>query len=306
MSDNQQPGKQYKTEWSFSFEKLGDQIGEFFRSVGSGEDVEVKTERFTDVVGDATSARIRLDLSAGESNIYMLTDSDKLIDAEITYIGEMRFAHDGTPEKVVSLSQVTSPGEWFRHALTWLSKRGEQNQLRWNVGLSPNLPIDLDIHGGVGECDFSLATLKPGKVTMNGGTGEIDVVLPASPEPYTASINGGVGELDVKIPAGATVTLTVRAGTGEIDLDIGDGAAADITVHGGVGEVQVHLPADAAVRVEGKAGIGDISVPARLARLSGTDEFFGKSGVWQSVNYEAAERKITVRYNGGVGALVVR
>ncbi len=304
MSDNQQP-KQYKTEWSFSFEKLSDQIGDFFRSVGSPEEVEVKTDSFSDVVGSATSARVRLDLSAGETNVYMLEDSAKLIDAEITYIGEMRFVTNNEAEKVVSLSQVTSPGEWFRHALAWLSHRGE-NQLRWKVGLSPAIPVDLDIHGGVGQCDFSLATLKPGKVTMNGGTGEINVTLPNSPEPYTANINGGVGELDVKIPAGASVTLTVRAGTGEIDLDIGEGATADITVHGGVGEVQVHLPAEAAVRVDGKAGIGDISVPARLARLSGSDEFFGKSGVWQSANYEESARKITVRYNGGVGALVVR
>ena len=118
MSDNQQPPKQYKTEWSFSFEKLGDQIGDFFRSVGAPEDVEVKTDTFSDVVGTATSARVRLDLSAGETNIYMLEGSDKLIDAEITYIGAMRFVTNNEAEKVVSLSQVTTPGEWFRHALT--------------------------------------------------------------------------------------------------------------------------------------------------------------------------------------------
>lgn len=306
MSDqDQQQEKQYKTEWTFSFEKLGDQISEFFRSLGTGEEVELKTETFKEAVGAATSARVRLDLSAGETNVYMLADSDLLIDADVSYIGEMNFQVGGDTDKMISLSQKTKPSEWFRHALAWIGSRGE-NQLKWNVGLTPNIPLELDIHGGVGECSFSLATLKPGKVTMNGGTGEIEVTLPSSPDLYSATINGGVGELDVNIPAGATVTLAVRAGTGEINLDIGDNAAADITVNGGVGEVEITLPPGAAARLEGKAGIGDINVPPHFARLSGSDELFGKSGVWQTTNYETASRKITVRYNGGVGELVVR
>jgi hypothetical protein len=304
MSDEQQQ-KQYKTEWSFSFEKLGDQIADFFKSLGSPDEVVVKTETFSEVVGGAQSARVRLDLSAGETNVYMLNDSDKLLDAEITYIGEMKFAVGGDVEKVVSLSQSASPGEWFRHALSWLGSRKENN-LRWQVGLTPNIPLELDVHGGVGECNFSLAALKPGRVALNGGTGEISVTLPSSPDLYTATVNGGVGELNVMIPAGATVNLSVRAGTGAINLDIGVGAAADISVNGGVGEVDIRVPADAGVRIEGKAGIGDINVPSNYARLSGSDEFMGKSGVWQSSTYGAAERRINVKYNGGVGALVVK
>lgn len=302
MSDEQ---KQYKTEWSFSFEKLGDQIAEFFRSLGTPEEVVVKTETFSEVVGGATSARVRLDLSAGETNVYMLNDSDKLLDAEISYIGEMKFVVGGDAEKVVSLSQSASPGEWFKHVLNWIGTR-EQNQLRWRVGLTPSIPLELDVHGGVGECNFSLADLKPGRVALNVGTGEINVTLPSSPEPYAATVNGGVGELNVVVPSGATVNLTLRAGTGEINLDIGEGAAVDATINGGVGEVDIRVPTDAAVQIEGKAGIGDINVPSTYARLSGSNDFMSKSGVWQSPAYSSAARKITVKYNGGVGALIVR
>ncbi len=304
MNEQQENQKQYKVEWSFSFEKLGDQIGDFFRSLGSPEEVEVKSATFTEAVGSATSARVRLDLSAGETNVYMLEGSDNLIDADLTYIGDINFVVGGETEKVVSLNQNTTPGEWFRHALTWLGKG--HHHLTWKVGLTPNIPLELDIHGGVGECHFSLATLKPGKVSLNGGTGEFHVTLPRSSELYSATLHGGVGELDVDIPAEASVNLTIRAGTGEVNVDIGAGAVADITVHGGVGEVDIRIPQGAAVRVEGKAGIGDINVPASFTRISGSDEFLGKSGVWQSPNYGESTRKINIRYSGGVGALNVR
>ncbi|MBE2270581.1 MAG: hypothetical protein IAE80_20255 [Anaerolinea sp.] len=301
---SQQNPKQYKTEWTFSFEKLGEQIGEFFRSVSSGEQVEIKSATFTEPVGAATSARVRLDLSAGLMNVFMLENSDQLIDADVTYIGEMNFVVGGETEKVVSLNQSTTPGEWFRHALTYMG--GGRQHLTWNVGLTPNVPIDLDINGGVGECKFELATLKPGKVDVSAGTGEITVTLPASSEQYSAVVNGGVGQFNIAFPAGSTVDAQVRAGTGEINVEFGVDAAVNLTINGGVGEVRLVIPPEAAVRIEGKAGIGDISVPAHYARFGGSDEFFNKSGVWQTANYESAARKINVHYNGGVGALVVR
>ncbi len=303
MSDQQEP-KQYKTEWSFSFEKLGEQISDFFHSVSSGEQVEIKSGTFSEPLGAATSARVRLDLSAGLMNVSMLESSDMLIDANVTYIGEMNFVVGGETEKVVNMSQSTTPGEWFRHALTYMG--GGRQHLVWNVGLTPNVPIDLDINGGVGESKFELATLKPGKVDISAGTGEITMTLPAASEQYSTVINGGVGQFNVNIPAGATVDLEVRAGTGEVNLNIGADAAVNVKINGGVGEVRINLPADAAARIEGKAGIGDISVPAHFARFGGSDEFFGKSGVWQTTNYEGAARKVSVRYTGGVGALVVR
>jgi hypothetical protein len=305
MTQQQQPPdgqKQYKTEWSFSFEQLGEQIAEFIRSLGFRGEEDLKTSHFSEPLGAAASARVRVDLSAGETVIRTLATADNLIEADITHIGEINFAVSGDTEKVVSLSQASGAAEWFRHVFAWI---GSGQRLRWDVALSPNVPMDLDIHGGVGKCDFQLGALQARSISLNGGAGEIDITLPGSAEPYRVAMNGGVGETDVIVLAGATLDLDIRAGTGEIDLEVREGAAVNATISGGVGEVKIRVPAGAAVRIEGKAGIGDIHVPAGYTRLSGTDDFMSKSGVWQTANYDAATRKISIRYNGGVGALRV-
>lgn len=295
--------KQQQVEWSFSFEQLGDQIADFFRGLGVKGEEDVKTSHFSEPIGGATSARVRLDLAAGETTINTLDPaSDMLLEAEITHIGEITFAASGETEKVVSLSQSANAGEWFRHVFAFI---GTGQRLRWNVGLTPNIPVDLAVNGGVGRSTFDLSALKTQAITINGGAGEVILTLPAV-EGYRAAINGGVGRSDVTVPAGASVELALRMGTGEINLEVGEGAAVTATINGGVGALNLRLPAGAAARIEGKAGIGDIAVPARFARLSGGGEFLSKSGVWQTADYETAERRISIRYEGGIGALNVR
>ncbi len=56
MDENKQ--KNYKVEWSFSFEKLGDQIGDFFKSVGAEGSEEIKHGEFSEPLGGASSARV--------------------------------------------------------------------------------------------------------------------------------------------------------------------------------------------------------------------------------------------------------
>ena len=295
--------KQQQVEWSFSFEQLGEQIADFFRGLGAKGEEDVKLSNFSEPMGGATSARVRLDLAAGETTIDTLDPaSDLLLEAQITHIGEIKFASSGETEKVVSLSQSADAGEWFRHVFAFI---GTGQRLRWNVSLTPSIPVDLAVNGGVGRSVFNLSALKTQAITINGGAGEVILTLPAA-QTYRAAVNGGVGRSDIIVPADATVEMALRMGTGEINLDIGEGAAVTATINGGVGALNLRLPAGAAARIEGKAGIGDMSVPAHFVRLSGGGDFLSQSGVWQTADYETAERRINIRYEGGIGALNVR
>ena len=51
-------------EWSFSFGDVGDSINKTLRDLGV--DAEVKTSHFTEPIGAAKSARVRLDLATGK------------------------------------------------------------------------------------------------------------------------------------------------------------------------------------------------------------------------------------------------
>ncbi|MCZ2097347.1 MAG: hypothetical protein LC121_14015 [Anaerolineae bacterium] len=56
MDENKEKNEQknYTVEWSFSFEKLGEQIGDFFKSLGDKSEQEIKHGESSEPVGGAT------------------------------------------------------------------------------------------------------------------------------------------------------------------------------------------------------------------------------------------------------------
>lgn len=300
MDENKE--KRYAVEWSFSFEKLGEQIGDFFKSLGDKGDEEIKHGHFSEPVGEATSARVRIDFSVGESTVTALNTSDNLIEADLTYVGEIEMKATGEQEKVVHLSQMAGAAEWLRSAVGWI---GSGQRLRWDIALTPNIPLNLDLHGGAGRSTLDLSALQLTGLNLGAGAGEFVLHLPGGK--YNARYSGGVGRSTISVPSGADIDLNVSSGAGEVNLDIGEGAAVNARISGGVGQCNVSVPADAAVRLEARTGIGSINAGARLQRLSASGgEFWDKGGVWETANYETAERKIVIHFEGGVGALNVR
>lgn len=300
MDENKQ--KNYKVEWSFSFEKLGDQISDFFKSVGDGSvnEEQIKTGHFSEPLDAATSARVRIDFAVGEATIKPLNTSDNLIEADLIYVGDVRLEASGETEKVVSLSQLPGASEWLRSTLGWL---GSGQRLRWDVALTPNIPLNLDLHSGAGRSNFDLTGLQVTGLNISSGAGEMIVLLPAGS--YNTRVSGGVGRTDLTVNGDSSLDLNISSGAGEVNLTINEGAALNARISGGVGATNVRVPANAAVRLEARTGLGAINA-GRLHRVSGSGDFWDKGGVWQSPGYEAAERKILIRFDGGVGAFNLR
>ncbi|MCC6615891.1 MAG: DUF4097 family beta strand repeat protein [Anaerolineae bacterium] len=295
--------KNYKTEWSFSFEKLGSDIGGFVRSLGIGDEEAIKEGEFSAPIDGATSAKVRLDFSVGKCDVRPLTNLDNLIEAELTYVGDINFVVTGEAEKNVTLSQRAEAADWVRNVVGWIGSRGE---LHWDVGLATEVPMQLEVHSGVGESNFDLSQIQMTSGSIYAGAGEVDVKLPARSERYAMRINCGVGETDITVPSGANVDLNVHGGAGKVELDVDEGAQVTAQIDGGVGECRIKLPEGAAAHIEAESGVGDLKFPSRFARISGSDEFVSKKGVWETAGYAEATTKINIRYKGGVGQLVVK
>jgi hypothetical protein len=170
--------------------------------------------------------------------------------------------------------------EWLNPA-NWFNR---SEPLRWDIGLTPNVPLDLDVHGGVGEANLDLSSLNLSHVDVNGGVGEIDLSLPSRGD-YDGYLNIGVGEFNITIPSGANSNLRVK---------------------GGVGSCKVNVPPELPLRINARMGLGDIHVPSRLTRVNGGGEGISKSGVWETPDFASAERKVVIDFDGGVGELRVR
>jgi hypothetical protein len=291
------------TEWSFSFDSIGDSVSRLLGSLGAGSDAEVKRSSFSDLIGDATAAQVTLDLSVGAATITHLADSDNLIEADVVYIGDIEFATQSQDSlKYVRLGQVMQH-DTFKPIRDSLGAFARQDELRWNVRLTPNIPLDLRINSGVTSNDFDLSRLQIDALKFSGGTGRTDLKLPTMGDNYKVNLNSGTGALNVTIDDGANINLHANNGTGPTVITVGSGAALEARITGGIGRCEINLPSGAAVMVKAAMGMGKIEVPPRLVRVKGGSDFIASSGTWQTNDYDGAEQKITIKYDGGLGGL---
>ena len=282
MSDKQ---KNYKTEWTFSFDRVGESIrnlvGEVREAV-DGEPEEIKFASFSEALNGREQASVYIDFGTGVSSVTPLVASDNLIEADINYVGEVEFTVDDDDATTPTVVLRQLDGSFKRTIKTArnLNKDEDGDQLRWDIRLNPTIPLRLDFRGGVGKLDLNLAGLNLTYFDYDSGVGAAEITLPAPAARYEADVEAGVG----------STTLTLLDNT-DIELDI----------TGGVGRTRVVIPPQAAVRVEAVVGMGSLGLPDHFAKQEGNRHLIGERGIWQTANYETAERRIDITFEGGVG-----
>lgn len=304
MSDDQ--NKKYVTEWSFSFDKIGESMSNLLSSLGAGADAEIRTGSYQEPIAGAESARVTLNPTVGMATIAALIDSDSLIEADVTYVGEVTFEVDeGDAFKEVTLGQRPQ-SDVLKPIKDAIGAFANRKDLRWDMRLTPNIPLDLTINSGITANDFDLSGLQLKGLKYTGGTGKTDLKLPTMGELYRVAVNSGTGELTIEVGAGADIDLSANSGTGATRIRLGDGAIMNARITGGVGACEIDLPAGVEVQVRASSGLGKVHVPAHFTRLDEGKDFIATSGTWQTSGYESAERRITIRYEGGMGSLTIR
>ena len=303
MSDKE---KKYETEWSFSFDNIGESISNTLNSMGVGGDTEIKTRSFVEPLEDATEARVVLEPTIGEASVTALANSDDLIQADLIYVGEVKFevrTQDQTHKTVLLRQNI--PNDVLKPIRNAFGSFVRRDELRWDMRLTPNIPLDVQINSGVTRNDFDLSGLQITGLSINGGTGNTDLKLPTMGSKYKVAINSGTGNLNLQIPDGGAIDLNVNNGTGKTEIAIGSGANIDAHLTGGVGQTIVTVPANAAVRVRATSGLGKVAMPENFIRVK-VEEFVATVGTWETPNYETAEQVINIRYEGGVGKFAIK
>lgn len=252
----------------------------------AGPSYDVQTATFSEPRDDATSVSVNLALAVGSAAIVPLADPANLFEADVRHLGELTFdvtGETGKTSKTIHLSEnEVDHTSFFTPDLGIFGAAFDnRSELRWNIGLSPQVPLALTISGGVGDSELDLSALQLTSLNLNLGVGAVTLRLPAADAAYTATISSGVGAADIAIAPGAALTLTVSGGVGATTIDVPDGAA---------------------VRLEGEGGLGGMTVPGSLTLVSGD----GDNGVWESEGFSSADRRIEIIFNGGVGGLTVR
>lgn len=250
-------------------------------SLGLAPNVGVKTLSLSEPVGEAASARMNLGVGVGNASVTALSDSNNLIEADLRYVGEVQFDVAAGAQTVVTLNHEQTTASSGFDFFGWTLAL-DPSDLHWNILLTPAIPIDLTLNGGVGTSHVDLSSLQITRLAINTGVGDSVVTLPDSDDVLPVSVNGGVGRTTLTLPEGAALIADINAGVGETFIDV---------------------PNDAAVRIQIEGGLGGVTLPSAWQRISGED----RNGVWESPTYgtAASNDRIEIDYNGGVGGLRV-
>jgi len=97
---------------------------------------------------------------------------------------------------------------------------------RWELLVTPEIPLELDLNTSVGEMLLDLEGLKLDTVHINQGVGRIFLELPKQAD-GKLFIKQGVGVIEVEIPADAKIAVDAQNGLTRVkfpaDFELDDG-----------------------------------------------------------------------------------
>jgi hypothetical protein len=262
---------------------------------------DLQTLTFSEPLGSATSARITLDLERYPTTVDALSTSDLLIDAELDTFTDVRFSSRGAREKSVTLEPV----EDYSFDLDWIDLAG--TDAHWEIGLSPDVPIDLMVDVGSGSATLDLMFLDLSDLEIDGGSGSVDLTLPESSSLYSANIDGGSGSFDIEFESGAEVRAEMDIGSGSFDIVIGSSADLDMRIDGGSGSITIDAPGDVGVRVVIRdRGSGSVRVPGSYLLVDDMGDDDRDTGIWETDGFGSAAHHVEITFDPGSGSLTLR
>jgi hypothetical protein len=161
-------------------------------------------------LGEVESATVEIDWSSAPGYLSALEDSPNLIEGDVAYRGDLIFDVHPRGDRVDVVLDSFFAGTWTGP----LFRPGEK--YRWDVKLSPNVPIDLSLDSGSGSCDYDLAGLQISDLIVDVGSGSVDLALPAGSS-FKARIDGGSGSLDIVLPENVGARVALESGSGSFN-----------------------------------------------------------------------------------------
>lgn len=124
----------------------------------------------------------------------------------------------------------------------------------------------------------------------------VDVHLNQNPA-WTMDIALGAGQGDLDLSAYAVKNLKLAAGAADLDLKLGSKAdMSDVKLEVGAASVTVHVPKEVGCRIK-KDGALNIEHLDEFTEVGG--------GEFESPGYDAAKKKMLIRFDGGISSFKV-
>ncbi|MCC6192655.1 MAG: hypothetical protein IT318_26835 [Anaerolineales bacterium] len=196
----------------------------------------------------AERLEVALEFSAGELRVGALGASDHVMEGTARNGPGETAAQDYRVRGGIGrlrLRQVTDP-----LLLPFLAARSVT--AAWEVNLSGELPLGLDVTTGAGSTTLDLEGLRLERLTLRAGVGQTRVIFPS--EAAEAEVTTGVGGTAIVLPGDLPARLTVNSGLASVDVPARFGRSDNVYTTPGFD------PAGGFLELEVSAGIGEVRV----------------------------------------------
>jgi len=218
------------------------------RQVVAGEEVR-------QTLGEAIQARVVVEPGIGSLRISALPESanpsaalrTSLVEGVVSVGRGQRVKRHFAVAGETATFTLGSEGETFGPFIGW------GDQWNWDLGLAPEVPLELEVGMGVGRADIDLTGLAVGNLKVSMGVGQTTVTLPDEGR-FQAKISGAIGKTVVVIPSGLAARIHVESGLATRDLPAGYQRQEDVYTSPG------YASADNRVDLEVSQAIGNVTI----------------------------------------------
>jgi len=172
------------------------------------------SEQVTQPLNGATQARVDLAPAAGSMHVFALPGGDNLVD------GTLATASGEHVTRLVSTNGGTMVFSLRSAGSAFFFPNAAQGRYNWNIGLSPQVPIDLRAAIGAGNMDIDLSGLQINNLQVDVAVGSATVTLPEKGR-FQAKMSGAIGQLVVEVPRGMQVRIHAENGLAGVSAPAG-------------------------------------------------------------------------------------
>lgn len=193
----------------------------------------------------ASQARVRLRHAAGRLRAGPGAPVGTLLEGEFNGGVNLETRHDGD----ILSAGLTVPGDFG--PFDWPG----EGTLDWDLRLTQEIPLALDLETGAGETRLNLTDLRVSELRLRSGASSTEIDLPAQAGFTALDLSTGAASVRLHVPQGVAARIHARGGLASIQVDTNR-----FPQMGNVYQSPDYALAENRVEIEAETGVGSIDV----------------------------------------------
>lgn len=157
----------------------------------------------------AKKARIKINHAAGRLNIRSGNHPSNLIEGDFGGGLEVSERMNG------DIKELTLKPRLDVFVFPW----GPDQALHWDLSMSPNIPLDLNLETGANDAYIDLTSLRVEKLKLSSGASSTQVHLPEAAGYTAVKVDSGVNSIRLTIPPQVAGRILYSGGLSSIQID---------------------------------------------------------------------------------------